>query len=89
MSVTITLTDDQALEVMAQIANKLKKRPDTGSDISAVKATIIGSNRGKVFVTAMLAGEMGCIPQTVSKAFRQLKPLGYVEMVRRGTWRRL
>jgi len=98
--ITITLTDEQALEIVSQVAAKLQgtklqaaqpvmpSRTDAGATALA-RAHLMALKPGVMVRTTILANELNVPSQTVSYVLGDMKLLNQVEMVKRGTWRKL
>lgn len=101
MPVTLTLTDEQALDIVSQVSDMLKQRGYQGSnetlklDESRLKpaARIIkkidSMPKGHVFSTNLLAHEFGVTSTRTSMVLSKLRKVKVVEMVQRGTWKKI
>jgi hypothetical protein len=99
MPVTITLTDEQALDIVSQVSGMLKQRGHQqggGFHLDETKlkpqARIIKKvdtmEKGQVFSTQILGHEFGVDSSTVSSVLAKLRKVGVVEMLQRGTWKK-
>lgn len=90
MPVTITLTDDQALEIMAQIGGMLRKGPADAPPPADAKhrffAKVQGMKKGELLFTNAIIAEYKSPQSTVSSWLDTAKRAGQIEMVKRGTW---
>lgn len=87
MFITITLTDDQALEIVSQIASKLSKK--TVRPARSLAQVVGDMSKGDMFFTSVVAAELGIDMKTMSNEVQSLKRHGLVEVVKRGSWRKL
>lgn len=101
MPVILTLTDEQALDIVSQVSGLLRTKGVGGSSISLgssqkevsaygkLLAAINEMPKGKLFSPRLLAGELGLTPNYVSGTLRVIaKKAGSVAMAQRGTWKK-
>lgn len=98
MAITLTLTDDQALEIVAQLGNALKRAAPTardnaddiyGAGIVKAREYIETIAPGVTIRPKGIAESLGIQTRCVSCALGSLKRKGQVEMIQKGTWRRI
>ena len=100
MPVHLTLTDEQALDIVSQVSGMLKQRGHAaggGFSLDETKlkpqARIIKKidalDKGAVFYTPTLAHEFGVSSGVVSGVLAKLKKVGVISMVQRGTWKKI
>ncbi len=101
MPITITLSDDAAAEIMKQITEGLTKRtvPATPEPIPAdvlysrgVEETFSAVENlapGATIHVARFAQRLGVPTDSISNTIQRLKRSGMLEMVQKGTWRKV
>lgn len=94
MPIILTLTDDQALDIMQQIATKLQKNPPSevaisGRLIDQVTAAVYKQPLHTHFYTGMIAIATGLPKEKVSNPLSTLVKRGVVRMICKGTWERI
>ena len=93
MPITLELTDDQALSIMAQLGSMLKKdsppAQGTGKISERVSDAVQALPKGKIFFTAAFAKDLHLKVEQVSGSLCRAQKLKLCKMVRRGTWERI
>lgn len=98
MSITIELTDDQALSIMAQVGNLLKKDSPSMPAELAARATAGEKLRAHLaknispegmFSSQIVRGILQLSDTAMQSALKTLAATGEIKMLRKGTWQRL
>lgn len=104
MPVTITLSDDAALELMSQIGgqvgNILARRGGEavappaqiearGARLAKIEKALKDMPKGTQFRVPILAHELGLKSNSLSAALTDFKNRKIIDMVRRGTWKKI
>jgi len=88
MPITLTITDDQALEIVSQIGTCLRKAPAT-PDLSNKEKFLTFINqlpKGEMFSVTAAAIKLSTTVGYVSGQLQSLQKAGVVNMKKRGTW---
>lgn len=93
--ITLILTDDQALDIVSQISNKLRQKKVENADsihsdgLLRCQQFIESLASGSAISVKGLAQTLDVPTETISTALVSLKQRKVVEMVMRGTWKKL
>lgn len=99
MPITLTITDDQALEIMAQVSKALAYRKgelfapppaaqekDSGNTAKLVRKAVSIMLPNQTFRNIDLQLKLNGSCAAVSRALKRLQADGKVKMLKRGTW---
>jgi len=91
MAITLTITDDQALEIVSQIGTCLRKVPAPAplTTKDSFLALINQMNKGEIFSVAATAFKLNTTVNYVSSQLQSLQKSGIVKMKKRGTWEKV
>lgn len=93
MPIILELTDDQALNIVAQLGSLLSKKTSIASGKVPMKhlvaSHIRGLKGGDVFYTPALAAELNTTTNKLSSVLTTLRKDKVVKMIRKGTWERI